>query len=187
MHFTTTVIAGLVAAPLALAAPSVLPGNILTGDYRSSYFDAEYTVNATPDLVIANTGEAVPGQPGATGVFRYGINVADNVICYNIKLSGVTGEYKSPAATATHIHEGVAGKAGPPRIAFPNPTGTDSCRTSVGCLKGPFITGIKNNATGLDQGDGFNVGKILANPSGFFTDTHTVEYSAGAVRGQLCK
>ncbi|CAA9960792.1 CHRD domain containing protein [Pyrenophora teres f. maculata] len=186
MHFTTTVIAGLVAAPLALAAPSILSGSILSGGVRSAYFDAEYTINATPDQVIATTGESVPGQPGASGVFRYGINVAENVICYNIKLSGVTGEYKSMAATATHIHEAVAGKAGPPRIAFPNPTGSDSCRTSVGCLKGPFITGITNTTTGKDQGDGFNVAQILANPTRFFTDTHTASYSAGAVRGQFC-
>ena len=91
----------------------------------------------------------------------------------------------SPARTATHIHEAVKGKAGPPRIAFPNPTGPDSRRVSYGCLTGPFVTGVNNTATGADQGAGFHVRQIVANPKGFFTDTHTAQFVAGAVRGQL--
>jgi hypothetical protein len=46
------------------------------------YFDAEYYVKATPDQVIATTGAAAPGQPGAKGIFKYAINVAENTICY---------------------------------------------------------------------------------------------------------
>jgi hypothetical protein len=65
-----------------------------------------------------------------------------------ISLIGVTGEYQSPAATATHVHESAAGKFGPPRLAFPNPTGDDYKRTSFGCLKGPFRTGLNNTQTG---------------------------------------
>ena len=119
MHFTTTALVGLVAAPLALAAPSPLPGvlsSIWAKNDRTFYFDAMYTVKATPEQVIGTTGEASPGEPGAVGLFKYGINIAENTICYNITLSGVTGEYKSMAATATHIHEAATGKAGPPRI-----------------------------------------------------------------------
>lgn len=63
-------------------------------------------------------------------------------------LTGVTGDYQSPAATATHIHESAFGQFGPPRLAFPNPTGEGDRRTSVGCLKGPFRTGLNNTATG---------------------------------------
>jgi hypothetical protein len=46
------------------------------------YFDAEYIVKATPDQVIANDGTPTPGQPDAKGIFKYGINVAENTICY---------------------------------------------------------------------------------------------------------
>jgi hypothetical protein len=102
----------------------------------------------------------------------------------NITLSGVTGDYMSPAKTATHIHEAAVGKAGPPRLAFPNPKGPDHRRVSYGCLTGPFTTGV-NSTAGVDTGAGFHVSQIVANPSGFFTDSHTVAYSAGAVRGQL--
>jgi hypothetical protein len=107
------------------------------------------------------------------------------MINQNIVLSGVTGEYKSLALTATHIHEAAKGASGPPRLAFPNPMGPDSRRVSYGCLTGPFKTGVKNPATGLDTGDGFHVKQIVENPNGFFTDSHTVSFSLGAVRGQL--
>jgi hypothetical protein len=96
----------------------------------------------------------------------------------------VTGEYKSMAKTSTHIHEAIKGRAGPPRLAFPNPAGPDERRVSYGCLTGPFTTGI-NGTTGADTGTGFHVRQIVANPSGFFTDSHTAEYLAGAVRGQI--
>jgi hypothetical protein len=96
---------------------------------------------------------------------------------------GVKGAYQSPARTATHIHQAAKGKAGPPRIAFPNPVGDDRVRYSVGCLIGPFLTGV--NASGIDTGTGFKVKQIEADPASFFTDVHTTAFSQGAVRGQL--
>ncbi|EMD94849.1 hypothetical protein COCHEDRAFT_42265, partial [Bipolaris maydis C5] len=149
------------------------------------YFDTEYVVKATPDQVIANSGVPTPGEHGARGLFKYGINIAENVICYNITLSGVTGQYQSPAITATHIHEGVKGKPGPPRLAFPNPTSPDYRCNSVGCLKGPLFVNVTNSATGKDQADGFHVSQIVKDPKSFFTDSHTSMFIAGAVRGQL--
>ena len=133
MHFPTPALVALLAAPLAVAAPTQ------ASDYKESckkdfdkvwnshddkwwkkektfYFDAEYVVKATPDQVIANSGVPTPGENGARCLFKSGINVAETVICYNITLSGVTGQYQSPAITATHIHEGVKGKPGPPRL-----------------------------------------------------------------------
>jgi hypothetical protein len=46
------------------------------------YFDNEYFVMATPDQVINNSNVSAPGQVGAKGLFKYGINVAENTICY---------------------------------------------------------------------------------------------------------
>jgi hypothetical protein len=96
----------------------------------------------------------------------------------------VSGDYQSPAKTATHIHQAVSGKPGPPRIAFPNPAPVgDGPRTSSGCLQGPFTTGIEAN--GADTGEGFSLAQIEADPSGFAADSHTVDFAAGVVRGQL--
>nr|WP_218891172.1 CHRD domain-containing protein [Actinomycetospora corticicola] len=148
-----------------------------------SSFTSMFTVMATPDTVIGQNGQPAPGQPGATGTFDYRINSDEEVICYDLRLSGVTGEYQSPARTATHIHEAAAGASGPPRVAFPNPQGDGEVRTSSGCLQGPFTTGVMAN--GQDSGTGFSLKQIEANPAAFFGDTHTADFTAGTVRGQL--
>jgi hypothetical protein len=147
-------------------------------------FTSMFTARATPDMVVNSDGVATPGEPGATGTFHYRINSADEIICYDITLDGVTPPYQSPARTATHIHEGDAGSAGPPRLAFPNPEddGSGTLR-SQGCLQGPFTTGVA--VDGVDTGSGFSLARIEADPSAFFTDTHTAQFTAGAVRGQL--
>ena len=133
MRSTTLPLLALLASPLAFAAPTPTPDyqadckkewDDLWDSHDNNWwkkeklfsFDAEYVIKATPDQVIANGGSPAPGQPGARGLFKYGINIAENTICYNITLSGVTGAYQSPAITATHIHEGVKGKPGPPRL-----------------------------------------------------------------------
>ncbi|QDS75883.1 hypothetical protein FKW77_002084 [Venturia effusa] len=185
MHFTALTTALL--ATGALAAPGK-PGWHRYDSGKAAppspfFFTSTYAVIANPNEVINTTGSPVPGQPGAIGYFNYGINSVLDVICYNITLKGVTGPYQSPALTATHIHQANKGFAGPPRLAFPNPVGDDNIRRSVGCLTGPFRTGI--NASGVDTGTGFKVAQIEANPANFFTDSHVAAFPQGAVRGQL--
>jgi CHRD domain len=149
-----------------------------------SSFTSMFTAMATPDMVVNPDGVATPGEAGATGTFNYRINSAEEIICYDITLDGVTPPYMSPARTATHIHEGTAGMAGPPRLAFPNPEDTgDGTLRSEGCMQGPFTTGVM--ADGADTGTGFSLAQIEADPASFFTDTHTATFTAGAVRGQL--
>ena len=122
-------------------------------------------------------------------MYKLGLNSEENYICYSITLYNFRGNYQSPATTATHIHEAVKGKAGPPRIAFPNPVEIkEGVRRSIGCIQGTkdgFVTGVMNAATGKDQGFGFNVKKIEENPKGFFADVHSSEAVPGAVRGQI--
>ena len=164
-----------------------------------------YHVIATPDQVVNGTTPA-PGEPGAIGYYNFAIDSKSDTICYvsvskcqyvashadadqDITLLGVTGDYRSAALTATHVHEAVKGASGPPRLAFPNPLPVSDDpsipRRSTGCLSGPFKTGIVNMTTGIDSGDGFMVKQIEANPAGFFCDAHTVKYVPGVVRGQL--
>jgi len=172
----------------ALAGAAVLTGagvaSAETEVAEPATFTSAFTAMATPDMVINNDGVPTPGTAGASGTFTYRINSDLEVICYDISLSGVTPPYMSPAKTATHIHEGAAGKAGPPRIALPNPEDDGSgTLVSSGCLEGPFTTGVAPEGT--DTGAGFSLAQIEANPSAFFTDTHTSANPAGAVRGQL--
>jgi hypothetical protein len=179
----TLTIGGAAAAALTLFAAA--PASAETEVAEPSTFTSAFTVMATPDQVINAEGAVTPGQEGATGTFDFRINSEQNIICYDITLSGVSGDYESPAKTATHIHEAAAGKSGPPRIAFPNPVddGTGE-RTSSGCLQGPFTTGVMSDA-GADTGEGFTLAQIEANPEGFTGDSHTADFAAGVVRGQL--
>lgn len=76
--------------------------------------------------------------------------------------------------------------------AFPNPqyvrndiTGAE-IRETKGCLQGPFTT-FAPPSTMPNSGAGFRVAQIEANPGAFFTDTHTAQFPAGAIRGQLLR
>lgn len=174
-------VAGGAAAFLALGAA---PAAADTPVDEPSNFTSAFTSMATPDQVVNADGDPAPGEPGATGTFTFRINSELDIICYDITLEGVTGDYMSPANTATHIHQAALGEAGPPRIAFPDPTPVgDGPRSSSGCLQGPFTTGVEAN--GADTGDGFTLAQIEQNPAGFTADSHTVDFSAGVVRGQL--
>ena len=104
-------------------------------------FTSTFHIVATPNQVVNGTDNPVftGGLSDVTGYYDFGINRDLDLICYNIRLVGFRGEYQSPARTATHVHEGAAGRNGPPRLAFPNPQGDGPERISVGCLKGRFI------------------------------------------------
>lgn len=164
----------LTAAPAGADTPVAPPAS----------FTSAFTVMATPEQVLNADAVVTPGQPGATGTFTFRINSDLDIICYDIELDGVSGDYMSPAKTATHIHEAAAGAAGPPRLAFDNPAPIgDGPRTSSGCMQGPFTTGLAPDGT--DTGTGFTLSEIEANPAAFAADSHTVDFSAGVVRGQL--
>jgi hypothetical protein len=181
----TLTIGGAAAAALALGATT--PAAAETAVPEPERFTSAFVVNATPDQVIGTDGATpAPGEDGATGTFEFRINSDLEIICYDITLTGVTGDYQSMAKTSTHIHEAAIGAGGPPRIAFPDPApvdGDEALRTSSGCLQGPFTTGIVND--GVDTGDGFTLAQIEANPAGFTGDAHTANFVPGVVRGQL--
>lgn len=79
------------------------------------HFTSTYSVVASPDQVVDSENEFTGGLEGCTGMFNFGINADENVICYNITIDGFSGDYESPANSATHIHEAAVGMAGPPR------------------------------------------------------------------------
>ncbi|MFC5930385.1 CHRD domain-containing protein [Cryobacterium melibiosiphilum] len=175
-------------AAAAVAAVAVFglaaPASAETTVAEPSTFTSAFTVMATPDQVVNPDGVFTPGEAGATGEFNFRVNSDLDIICYDITLTNVTGDYQSPAKTATHVHEAELGKPGPPRIAFPNPAPVgDGPRTSSGCLQGPFTTGVVVN--GADTGAGFTLKALEANAAGFAGDSHTVNSPAGVVRGQL--
>ena len=100
-------------------------GNKHTGEGVPFTFTSTFNVKATPDQVVDSENKYTGGLAGASGIFKFGLNSHEDIICYNITLFGFRGDYQSPAKTATHIHEAEKGKSGPPRYVeiFP-----DMCR-----------------------------------------------------------
>lgn len=169
-------------------------GNGIKFVKEPKYFTSAFHTRAVNTTIITNAGVPTPGQAGAFGQFSFKLNSDKEIICWDITTIGVTGDYQSPAVTATHIHQAPIGSAGPPRLAFTNPTfdSTNAAglevRKSKGCQRAPFVTGVlANNGTGVDTGSasGFTLKQIEQDPAAFFADTHTVSFSAGAIRGQL--
>lgn len=54
-------------------------------------------------------------------------------------------------------------------------------------MQGPFTTGVQANGADSGTASGFSLSLIENDPSNFFADTHTAQFVAGAVRGQLLK
>ncbi len=183
---TATAVVGGTATAAALMLFAAAPAGADTPVAEPDSFTSAFTAMATPDQVVNGEGVATPGEPGAMGTFTLRINSDLDIVCYDIALEGVTGDYMSAAKTATHLHEASAGAAGPPRLAFPNPTPIgDGPRSSSGCMQGPFTTGLTPAGADADSGTGFTLDRIEANPAGFAADTHTADFVAGTVRGQL--
>lgn len=183
---TATAVVGGTATAAAMMLFAAAPAGADTPVAEPDSFTSAFTAMATPDQVVNGDGDATPGQPGAMGTFTLRINSDLDIVCYDIALEGVTGDYMSPAKTATHLHQAAAGAAGPPRLAFPNPTPIgDGPRTSSGCMQGPFTTGLTPAGADADSGTGFTLDQIEADPAAFAADTHSVDFVAGAVRGQL--
>ena len=177
---------GSIAGP-AMADTAADPASPDNDVAPPSSFTGAFIANATPEQVIPDANDNPAGVDGAEGTFVFFTNAEENIICWEISVTGLATEYQSAAKTATHIHQTPAGENGPPRIAFPNPgpitEDADDTRTSAGCAEGPFTTGLAPEGT--DTGDGFTLDQIEANPAGFSADTHTTDAVSGAVRGQL--
>lgn len=178
-------IGGCVAVGAAAAMLVATPAQANTEVERPDEFTSAFTAMANPDDVVDGDGEPTGGEEGASGDVMLWVNSDLDVICYDITLEGVTGDYDSPALTGTHIHEAAAGESGPPRIVFDDPQPIDDVpRTSSGCIEGPFVTGVEDD-DGNDQGEGFTVAEIEADPADYYFDVHTEEHMDGAVRAQL--
>jgi hypothetical protein len=161
MSAVVGVLALAAAAPAAAQAPG---GTVDT----PSTFTSTYSVRAQSGQVSGG------GEPGAAGRFDLQLNSDLEIVCFDIRLFSVTPPLTSPAATATHIHQGAAGVAGPPVVILPDPQDIGGgVLRSRGCLERPFVE------------EGFSLRQIEANPAGFYADTHTSAFSEGAVRGQL--
>ena len=100
-----------------------------------------------------------PGDPDGSGTASLTVNPGTGEICYSLEVSDI-GQ-----AVAAHIHVGTADVAGPVVVPLAAPVeGTsDACATVDRTL----------------------ARAIVMTPANYYVNVHTVEFPAGAVRGQL--
>lgn len=105
--------------------------------------------------------ETPPGDPDGSGTASLTIDPDSGKVCWNISVSNIAD------ATQSHIHVGAAGVSGDVVV----PLDVDGFSGSTqGCIEGQ---------------DKALLGKIIANPAGYYVNVHTADYKPGAVRGQL--
>jgi len=93
------------------------------------------------------------------------VSVTGATVCFAERWSHLT------TPTASHIHAGAAGAAGPVKIAF-----------YAGLLPASISA-----LTGCTTSDAATLDAIAADPSAFYVNIHTPQFPAGAARGQLTR
>jgi hypothetical protein len=110
-------------------------------------------------IALTGTVERPAGDPDGSGTARIFFDVSEGLVCWALVVRGV-----SPIAAA-HIHSGVAGETGPIVV----PLGAPTRGASKGCTAASRAL----------------IRQIIANPAGYYVNTHNADYPAGALRGQL--
>lgn len=102
-----------------------------------------------------------PGDSNGSGTARLILRPEQSEICYEIAVRNIE------PATAAHIHAGVAGQAGAPKLTITAPH--------------------RGSAKGCASADRQLIDDMLKNPASYYINIHNPEFPNGAVRGQLAK
>jgi hypothetical protein len=103
-----------------------------------------------------------PGDTDGAGTAKIMLKPAENQVFFELTVSNI-GE-----ATAAHIHEAPAGKAGPPVVTL---TPAPAKGSSKNCVAAEAAV----------------IKRIEQNPANFYVNVHNAEFPNGAVRAQLSK
>jgi hypothetical protein len=109
---------------------------------------------------LTGAAEVPSGDPDGSGAATVGLNGGLEQVCFEITVQNIA------AVVAAHIHTGTAGVNGGVVVDFAFATnGLD------GCVPAPQDL----------------IKQIRQTPSDFYVNVHSIEFPAGAVRGQLTK
>ena len=137
------------------AATTIQLAVVAGADHGGRPFSETLTQEVTSTPVYA-------GDPDGTGEAFITINLGQREVCWHTRVSDV-----ALPATASHIHNAVAGVRGGIVIVLspPDETGVaEGCRSDV---------------------DRDLLRDILNNPESYYVNVHTTEFPAGAIRSQL--
>jgi hypothetical protein len=127
--------------------------------------DDQFVLELTADLSGRNeldseTLEPDAGDPDGTGDATISLR-EDGSVCWELHVTNIT-----LPTIAAHIHEGAADVNGPVVVPLGGP---DTTGVSIGCVTADVAL----------------VEAIASNPAGYYVNVHTMDFPAGAVRGQL--
>ena len=131
------------------------------GAIRGQLAGTAVTLGRSISQAMTGAAERPAGDPDGTGTTIVRIRRDGGLFCYRFVVQNI----QLPTAGA-HIHRGAAGTAGP--IVIP--------------LEAP---GASGTSSGCVMVDGALLDEILANPANFYSNVHTRDFPAGAVRAQL--
>jgi hypothetical protein len=109
----------------------------------------------TLNATLVGKVEVPKGSP--TGKGSATITISGTKVCWKFVYSGID------KTTASHIHKAPAGKSGPVVVPFGAAFKPSGCTTTTATL----------------------AKAIVAKPSAYYVNIHTVKYPGGAIRGQL--
>lgn len=119
---------------------------------------AAFAANTTLTTTMTGKQETPKGSPTGKGTARITLEPGVGKVCFRLTWSGIGNP------TASHIHKGRRGTAGPVVVPLFGGTAKHS-----GCVRA---------ARSL-------IRRIAKSPGGYYVNIHTVKYPAGALRGQL--
>jgi hypothetical protein len=147
-----------------LASPARFYANVHTSGFPGGAVRGQLDGSGSEGWVVVRqmTGaaERPAGDPDGTGTSVIRIR-DDGQLCYRLTVQNIV-----LPATAAHIHRGAATVSGPVVVPFTAP-------------------GTSGTSTGCTTPDAALVADIKANPANFYTNVHTSDFPAGAVRAQL--
>lgn len=135
----------LVSISLALVAALLLAATALAA-------------NKTFTVTMTGKAETPKGAPNGKGTAKITLEPGAGKVCFRLTWSGIG------TPTASHIHQGKKGVAGP--VVVPLFGGAPK---HSGCVKATRSL----------------INKIAKSPAGYYVNVHTVKYPAGAIRAQL--
>ena len=138
-----------------------LVAGIFAQEQKEKPHDKEHGGRPMTVELTGTTEVPGPGDADGSGTASLTLNMGKGEICYELVVTNV------PAATAAHIHLGVAGQAGDVKVMLAAPTNG----SSKGCV----------------TADKELIKDIMQNPANYYVNVHNAEFPKGAVRGQLNK
>ena len=164
MRRTSLTVAAMALAVMVAGCTGNEPEAVETTTTTTTVQESEPSGSMRVAMDLTGSAEAPsPGDPDGRGSASLELDPIKAEVCFDVSVQ------RLDTPTGMHIHEGGTGKAGDIVVRLTAPTSGDG--DAKGCTKAERAV----------------LGRIIANPDGFYLNVHTGPFPEGAVRGQLAR